>query len=310
MNYYEHHIGDYLKDTAHLSMIEDAAYRRLIDVYYTRESPLPSDRKAVQKLARAQSKDERAAVDYVLDEFFELREGGWHQSRCDEEIAKYQEKAPRAQEKRENAKARQDKARARRRAMFDELACHGVTPPWDTTTAELETLLSRFQSPERHGPVTRDSTATQTPDPSHQTPGVLKRASTTEPDVARETDSGAPATPTAAGEVCRQLREAGIQGVNPSHPKLLALLDAGLTGDEIADIAREPASAGKGFAWILGAAEGRRHDAATVRRLPRASPSGVAQQNRDAIERAKAKILASEAAREAQHSSGDETHAR
>ena len=140
--------------------------------------------------------------------------------------------------------------------------------------------------------------------------GVLKRASTTEPDVARENDSGAPASPTAAGEVCKRLKAAGITGVNPSHPKLLALLDAGLTADEIAGIAREPAAAGKGFAWILAAAEGRRRDAATVRPLPRASPSGVAQQNRDAIERAKAKILASEAAREAQHSSGDETHAR
>jgi len=86
MNYYEHHIGDYLKNTAHLSMVEDAAYRRLIDAYYTRESPLPADRKAVQKLARAQSKDERIAVDYVLDEFFELREDGWHQTRCDAEI--------------------------------------------------------------------------------------------------------------------------------------------------------------------------------------------------------------------------------
>lgn len=92
MNYYEHHIGDYLKDTAHLSMIEDAAYRRLIDVYYTRETPLPTDRKAAQKLARAQSKEERAAVDYVLDEFFELREDGWYRSRCDEEIGKERKK--------------------------------------------------------------------------------------------------------------------------------------------------------------------------------------------------------------------------
>jgi len=63
INYYEHHIGDYIKATAHLSMVEDAAYRRLLDVYYTREGPLPVDRKAVQKLARAQSKDDRAAVE-------------------------------------------------------------------------------------------------------------------------------------------------------------------------------------------------------------------------------------------------------
>lgn len=105
MNYYEIHIGDYIKATAHLSMLEDAAYRRLMDAYYTREAPLPLDRKAVHKLARAQSKDERAAVDYVLDEFFTQADDGWHQSRCDEEIMKYHEKAPRVQEKRETPRS-------------------------------------------------------------------------------------------------------------------------------------------------------------------------------------------------------------
>ena len=144
-------------------MVEDAAYRRLLDVYYTREAPLPLDRKAVQKLARAQSKDERAAVDYVLDEFFVEHDDGWHQLRCDEEIAKYLEKAPRAAEKRENAKERQQRARERRAAMFEELRGYGVTPSWDTKTADLETLLSQAKERASHAPVTRDDTATHTP---------------------------------------------------------------------------------------------------------------------------------------------------
>ena len=42
MNYYERHIGDYLKDTAHLSLLEHGVYSRLLDVYYTRESPIPA----------------------------------------------------------------------------------------------------------------------------------------------------------------------------------------------------------------------------------------------------------------------------
>ena len=297
MNYYEHHIGDYLKNTAHLSMIEDAAYRRLIDAYYTREAPLPNDSKAVQKLARAQSKDERAAVDYVLDEFFELREDGWHQSRCDEEIAKYREKAPRSQEKRDNAKARQDKARARRRAMFDELASHGVTAPWDTTTAELETLLSRYQSPARHAPVTRDNTATQTPDTRHQSPGVNQASESLSVSSAPEVpialapaDRSPEVEPTETGAICRRLRDAGIQGVNPSHPKLLALLQAGITADELCGIAVEPNAAGKGMAWVIATAEGRRRDAAKVRPLPRASPT-LADRNRQAADEAKRLIF-------------------
>lgn len=297
MNYYEHHIGDYLKNTAHLSMIEDAAYRRLIDVYYTREVPLPADRKAVHKLARAQSKDERAAVDYVLDEFFELRDNGWHQTRCDAEIDKYREKAPRAQEKRDNARARQDKARARRRAMFDELAGHGVTPPWDTTTAELETLLLRHKSPTRHAPVTRDSTATQSPDTSHQTPGVNQASEYLNgscapgaPTALAPADLPPDAEPTEAGAICQRFRVAGIQGVNPSHPKLLALLQAGITADELCGLAEEPSARGKGMAWVLAAAEGRRRDAAKVRPLPRASPT-LADRNRQAADEAKRMIF-------------------
>lgn len=96
MNYYEFHIGDYLKNTAHLSMLEDAAYRRLIDAYYTREAPLPAERRACYKLCRAYSKDEREAVDYVLDEFFDSHEDGWHNDRCDAEIFHFLDKQAKA----------------------------------------------------------------------------------------------------------------------------------------------------------------------------------------------------------------------
>lgn len=81
------------------------------------------------------------------------------------------------------------------------------------------------------------------------------------------------ARPTAAGIVCRKLRQAGVASVNPSNPKLLALLAAGMGEEELADLAQEPASKGKGFAWLLAAAEGRRRDAAAVGILPQARAS-------------------------------------
>ena len=89
VNYYEHHLGDYMRDTAHLSMLEDAAYRRLLDAYYVREKPLPADLRECYKLARASSKQEREVVAYVLREFFTLGDDGHHQARADEEIAKF-----------------------------------------------------------------------------------------------------------------------------------------------------------------------------------------------------------------------------
>ncbi len=53
MNYYSHHIGDYTTDTAHLSLLEDGAYRRLMDRYYTTEAPLPVDEPALFRVVRA-----------------------------------------------------------------------------------------------------------------------------------------------------------------------------------------------------------------------------------------------------------------
>jgi len=96
VNYYEHHLGDYAKDASHLSLIEDGAYRRLLDAYYIREQPLPGDLKLCCKLARANTKAERDAVKYVLGEFFDLRDDGYHQNRADAEIARFQSKSEKA----------------------------------------------------------------------------------------------------------------------------------------------------------------------------------------------------------------------
>lgn len=96
MNYYPHHIGDYVKDTAHLSMLEDGAYRRMMDIYYSTEKPLPLDRAALYRLLRVSSKAEKAAVNVVLSEFFLEKVDGWHHGRCDEEIARAKEKSQKA----------------------------------------------------------------------------------------------------------------------------------------------------------------------------------------------------------------------
>lgn len=88
MNYYPHHIGDYLRDTAHLTAIEDGIYRRMLDVYYASEKPLPIDRDWLCRLLRATEEPSRLAVDILLREFFERKEDGWHNKRCDIEIRK------------------------------------------------------------------------------------------------------------------------------------------------------------------------------------------------------------------------------
>lgn len=160
MNYYEHHLGDYDSATAHLSWLEDCAYRRMLCLYYRTEAPLPVDVKQVCRLVRASSKPERDAVQQVLTEFFEQADDGWHNTRCDEDIAAFHEMEPEREAKRENAKERQRRARARRAELFEALRGHNVVPPFDTTTKALEALLSRVTSAQ---PVTPPDTAPVTP---------------------------------------------------------------------------------------------------------------------------------------------------
>lgn len=96
MNYYERHLGDYAKDTGHLSPLEHGVYNLLLDRYYSTESGIPNDQ--IYRVARANSKDEKAAVDAVLREFFRLKRGVWIKGRVEEEIAKAQKKMKAAQE--------------------------------------------------------------------------------------------------------------------------------------------------------------------------------------------------------------------
>lgn len=87
--------------------------------------------------------------------------------------------------------------------------------------------------------------------------------------------------PTPAGAICARLRKSGIAAVNPSHPGLLALIDAGATADELGAIADEP-NAKKGFAWVLATATGRRRDAAAAGVIPEARASPVHQSRHQA----------------------------
>jgi len=87
MNYYQFHIGDYASHTRNLSLIEDLAYRRLLDEYYLHEKPLLT---GVETVARQIGmRDYVAEVHFVLECFFKLTDAGWSNARADAEIAKY-----------------------------------------------------------------------------------------------------------------------------------------------------------------------------------------------------------------------------
>ena len=92
MNHYPHHIGDFNSATRHLTFVERALYRELLDLYYDTERPLNQDVNKVARRVLANTEEQRAALDIVLEEFFTLEDDGWHNARCDREIEAYRQK--------------------------------------------------------------------------------------------------------------------------------------------------------------------------------------------------------------------------
>lgn len=216
MNYYEHHLGDYAKDAAHLSLIEDGAYRRLLDAYYTREAPLPGDVRQCCKLARANARPERDAVKYVLDEFFDLREDGYHQNRADAEIARFQaksEKAKRSAEARWSNRETHSEGNAN--ASADAMRTH----------SEGNAPRARPQSPDTR-PQSPAAPPTLTPDSN--------------PSNARDLDAAAPDPKPDLAEAARRanpaldavvaLRQRGGEWLRltPSNPEIHAAIAEGV----------------------------------------------------------------------------------
>jgi uncharacterized phage protein (TIGR02220 family) len=84
MHYFKINIGDYARDTQHLTDMEDLAYRRMLDLYYKLEGPLPSDANEIARLIRMRSHSECIAV--VLQDFFILTTDGFRNNRADQEM--------------------------------------------------------------------------------------------------------------------------------------------------------------------------------------------------------------------------------
>lgn len=94
MHYYQFNIGDYVKDTQHLTEMEDLAYRRMLDLYYRSESELPGSVEEIARLIRMRSHCDCIAL--VLQEFFERTATGYANSRVEKEISAFKAKSEKA----------------------------------------------------------------------------------------------------------------------------------------------------------------------------------------------------------------------
>ena len=140
MNFYKHYIGDFQRDTGHLSLTERGAYLSLMHHYYATEKPLPDDHPALCRIAGAITKVERDAVKAVMA-FFERVESGLMHNRIEAELHKAGEIA---NTNRDIAVAREAKRRAEREAREEHEACTNRA----TNVPRIEHEQSTHQTPD------------------------------------------------------------------------------------------------------------------------------------------------------------------
>lgn len=275
MHYYQHNIGDYRRDTSHLSLLEHGVYRQLLDMYYLNESPLTADLNQIFRKLCARTQEEKDSVEIILKEFFQLTDSGWTHKRCDEEIDDYsiQNEDNRARE--DNEKERQRRHREERKKLFAELRAKGQIPKWDISIDQLRDLHKQYcnqASTQKeltcNAPVTERERFCNEPataitiEPINQEPLTINQNK-----VETHTDypSQQSREPTLAASVCMEIKKIGVIDVNPSHPKLSMLIESGATIDEFMHAARTAKDKGKGFTYVLGIVESQRKEAAQAK---------------------------------------------
>ena len=91
MHYYQHHIGDFIKDTSFLTNEEIGIYLKLLWIYYDTEKPLPNN--LFELSMKTRTRDNTEMLSGLLEMFFSFNtaEDCWHHNRCDNEIQNYKQ---------------------------------------------------------------------------------------------------------------------------------------------------------------------------------------------------------------------------
>lgn len=306
MNYYPFHVGDYIAHTAHLDPLEDIAYRRLLDLYYMQEQPLPADHGKLARLIRM--RDYVEVVSIILDEFFLLTDEGWRHDRCDCELEKIAEKSQKARE----SAAASVNARKVKSSLNERSTNAQRTVSESPTNVEL---------PNTQYPIPKECVVTPlSPQPGSREDGTNPRATGenlratgnnpralgTNPRVADQfctTFKTREESAIRRGQLACLLRDRGVE-ITSGHPDLCQWVESGLTDNEAieavdrARINKPPPSKipAKYLAAIVPKVIADRD--APSGPLPRSSPSrksggfkSVEQQNREAAARAKVMLF-------------------
>ena len=87
------YVGDYLRDTQHLSEAEDGVYCRLLMHYWASGEPLPADNKKLAAIARVSLHKWMGRYRQIMLTFFSPNAESWHNRRMDFELARWREQS-------------------------------------------------------------------------------------------------------------------------------------------------------------------------------------------------------------------------
>lgn len=162
MHAYTHHIGDFNTATLHLSRLERSIYRDALEFYYVNECGLDaSDFGLLARRLRCDTPEEKAALQFVLDEFFDLdiESAQYVQPRCERELADYRAAVAASGAVKANVNKRQQRHRDDRKQMYAALRKAGQVLPWNAKVAEVRAAYAKLKAQQdlsrtSHAPVT------------------------------------------------------------------------------------------------------------------------------------------------------------
>ena len=152
VHYYTFHIGDYRKDTVHLTLLEHAIYRSLIDSCFETEQPLPLDHAKLMRSHSVRSEAEKESFNNVLADFFIETPDGYRNFRVDNELEKIYKKSEKA---RESAKIRWEK-KAKAMQTDSERIANASKVDANAPKNDADGMLPI--NPLTHNPETKDKT--------------------------------------------------------------------------------------------------------------------------------------------------------
>lgn len=192
MHYYTFNIGDYASHTKGLTLLEDLAYRRLLDEYYLAERPLNGCSTTVARMIGMRGHE--AEVEYILHSFFTQNEqGGWVNDRADREIQHFKSKSEKA--------AQAGKASAARRL--------------NERSTNVERTLNERQLTNNQEPITNNQDIKDKPQTARATRSSVSRPDDVDEQVwndwlATRKVKKAPVTQTALDGIHREAQKAGL----------------------------------------------------------------------------------------------------